>query len=148
MFFWAVLLFQIYIDSKKLFFQILALSFLKFGVIVYRQSDYWDREFGPSNHEVYSCNVIIMFYYYTVVFHDKSSSTLQFIKGKSRNLQKFLRYLSVTSTFKDGTSGCAGRSTSPGFPYCGGLSGVSGFVLYSNGVSFKALPLTSTSSTS
>ena len=48
----------------------------------------------------------------------KFSSTSQFIKGKSRDLQKLVRYLSgiVTSVFKDGIGDCAGWSTSPGFP--------------------------------
>ena len=49
---------------------------------------------------------------------DKSSSTSQFIKVKSRDLKKLLQYLSgiVTSTFKISTGGCAGQSASPGFP--------------------------------
>ena len=49
---------------------------------------------------------------------DKSSSTSQFIKVKSRDLKKLLQYLSgiVTSTFKNSTGGCAGQSASPGFP--------------------------------
>ena len=40
--------------------------------------------------------------------HDKSSSTSQLIAGKSRDLQKSLRYFSgiVTFTFKVGTRGC------------------------------------------
>ena len=43
--------------------------------------------------------------------HDQSSSISLFLSGKSRNLQKLLRYLSgiVTSTFKAGTGGCGGR---------------------------------------
>ena len=43
--------------------------------------------------------------------HDKSSSISQFISGKSRNLQRVLRYLSgiVTSAFKAGTGGCGGH---------------------------------------
>ena len=75
--------------------------------------------------------------------HNKSSSTSNFIKDESRVLQKLLRYLSgiVTSTFKDVTGGCAGWSTSPGFPGCGGLFGVSPtiFILYSNDLLSKAL---------
>ena len=49
------------------------------------------------------------------VVYDKSSSILQFISRKSRNLQKLLRYLSgiVTSTFKAGTGDLFG---SPSFP--------------------------------
>ena len=58
----------------------------------------------------------------------------QYINCKSGNLQKLLRYLSgiVTSKFKCGTAGCAGRFTSVGFPDCDGLSGVflTVFVLY------------------
>ena len=54
--------------------------------------------------------------------HDKSSSTLQLLKGKWRKLQKLLRYLSgiVTSTFKVGTHSCGA---------CGGRGGwdTSGF---------------------
>ena len=52
--------------------------------------------------------------------HDKSSSISQLINGKSRSLQKILRYLSgkVTSTFKVGTGG---QFASPSFP---GVSGV------------------------
>ena len=58
--------------------------------------------------------------------HDKSSSTSQLIKGKSRDFQKLLKYLSETwnSMFKDGIGGCAGGSTSPGFPGCGSHAGV------------------------
>ena len=42
--------------------------------------------------------------------HYKSSSTSQLLKGKSRDLQKLLRYLSgiMTSTFKVGTGGGRG----------------------------------------
>ena len=54
--------------------------------------------------------------------HNKSSSTLQLLKGKWRKLQNLLRYLSgiVTSTFKVGTHSCGG---------CGGRGGwdTSGF---------------------
>ena len=48
-------------------------------------------------------------------FHVKSSSVSYFINGKSRNLEKVLRYLSgiVTSIFKVGTVACNGRSASP-----------------------------------
>ena len=50
----------------------------------------------------------------------------QFINGKSRNLQKLLRYLSgiVTSTFTAGTAGCGGQSASLSFPGLSGLCGV------------------------
>ena len=49
---------------------------------------------------------------------DKSSSTSQFIKVKSRDLKKLLQYLSgiVTSMFKKSTGGCAGQFASPEFP--------------------------------
>ena len=49
---------------------------------------------------------------------DKSSSTSQFIKVKSRDLKKLVQNLSgiVTSTFKNSTGRCAGQSASPGFP--------------------------------
>ena len=63
------------------------------------------------------------------VLHDKWSCTLQFIKGKSRDLQKFLKYLSgiVTSTFKDGTDGW---STSPEYLGYGCLSGNSSTIFF------------------
>ena len=50
----------------------------------------------------------------------------QFIKGKSRDLQKLLRYLSriVTLMCKNGISTCGDPSASLKFPGCGGLSGV------------------------
>ena len=42
--------------------------------------------------------------------HFKLNSTSQFIKDKSRDLQKLRRYLSgiVTSVFKGGIGGCSG----------------------------------------
>ena len=68
---------------------------------------------------------------------DKSSSISQFINGKSRDLEKLLRYLSgiVISTCKVGTGG---QFASPSFP---GLSGVfpTIFVLYSNDLPSEAL---------
>ena len=83
-------------------------------------------------------------------FHNESSSTSQFIKRKSRDLQKLLRYLSgiVTFTFKHNTGACAGWSAFPEFRSSGDLSGVSPniSVLYSNDFPSEALPLTSTSS--
>ena len=56
----------------------------------------------------------MMIQQYTSFFHDKLSSPSQFIKGKSTDLQKLLRYLSgiVISTFKVGTGssgGCEGQ---------------------------------------
>ena len=59
--------------------------------------------------------------------HDKSSSTSHFIKGKSRDFEKLLRYLSgiVTFTFKNDTDGCAGWSACPEFWSCDNLCGVS-----------------------
>ena len=109
----------------------------------------WDMKFSASNHEISS----VMLFWCSIktqsFVHNKSSSTSQFIKGKSRDLQKLLSYLSgiVTSTFKDGTGGCADWSAFPGFPGCGGRSGVSPiiFVLYSNGLPSDALSLTSAS---
>ena len=46
--------------------------------------------------------------------HDKSSFISQFIDSKSRDFQKWLRFLSeiVTSTFKPATGGCGGLSGS------------------------------------
>ena len=69
-------------------------------------------------------------------FHDKSSSISQFIDGKSRDLQKLLRYLSgiVTSTFKFGTGS---RFASPSFPVFSGVFPT--IFLYSNDLSFKAI---------
>ena len=74
--------------------------------------------------------------------HDKSSSTAQLIKGKLSDLQKLFKYLggTVTSTFKVGTGGRAGRSASPSFPGCGGLFPVI-FVLYLNDVPSEELLL-------
>ena len=59
--------------------------------------------------------------------HDKPSPTLQFIKGKSRDLQKLLKCISgiVTFTFKNDIDGCAGWSVCPEFRSCANLSGVS-----------------------
>ena len=59
--------------------------------------------------------------------HDKSSPTSLFIKGKSRDLLKMLRYLSgiVTCTFKNDTDGCPGWSVCPEFWSCGNLSHLS-----------------------
>ena len=61
---------------------------------------------------------------------------LSIYSGKSRSLQKLLRYLSriVTSRFKVGTVGCGGRFASPGVSGCCGLFGVftTIFVLYLN----------------
>ena len=59
--------------------------------------------------------------------HDKSSFTSQFIKAKSRDVQKLLRYLSgiVTFTFKNDADGCAGWSACPEFWSCGNLIGYS-----------------------
>ena len=77
---------------------------------------------------------------------NKSSSTSQLIKGKSRDLEKLLRYLNgiMTSTFKDGTSDCAGWLVSPSFPGYGDRSGVFPviFVLYSNNLHCEALSST------
>ena len=89
----------------------------KFDIIIYRQSDYWNIKLGASNHEIYSRYVIISLYHYPVMtesIHDTSSSTSQLITGKSRGLQKSLRYFSgiETSTFKVSTrgfEGCASR---------------------------------------
>ena len=59
---------------------------------------------------------------------DISSSASQFIKGKSRDLQKLLRYLRSrigTFTFKNDTDCCAGCSACLEFWSWGNLSGVS-----------------------
>ena len=80
----------------------------------------------------------VMFLYYSIntqsFAHDKSSSVSQFISGKSRNLQKLLRYLGeiVTSTFKIGTAGliCISFISKPCY-----------FVLYSNDLPSEALSL-------
>ena len=52
----------------------------------------------------------MMFYQKKVFAQDKSGCISQFINGKTRNLQKLLRYLSgiVASTFRVGTAGCGG----------------------------------------
>ena len=51
----------------------------------------------------------------------------------------------MTSKFKDGTGGCAGKSPSPEFPGCGGLSGFSPTIFfYSNDLPSEVLLLTST----
>ena len=75
--------------------------------------------------------------------HDKSRSTSQFIKGKSRDLQKLLIYLSGkgVSTFKHGPGGCGGQMASPSLPGRAGLFGVfpTIFVLYSNDLPSKGL---------
>ena len=74
--------------------------------------------------------------------HDKSSSTAQLIKGKLSDLQKLFKYLggTVTSTFKVGTRGRAGRPASPSFPGYGGLFPVI-FVLYLNDLPSEELLL-------
>ena len=78
--------------------------------------------------------------------NDKASPTSQFSKGKSRDLQKLLRFLSgiVISKFKDDTSGCVGWLVSPSFPGCGGLGGLYGdfptiLVLWSNDLPSETL---------
>ena len=52
--------------------------------------------------------------------HNKSSSISQLIKGKSRDLQNLLRFLSeiVTSTYMVGTGSRAGCKESSSFPGC------------------------------
>ena len=59
--------------------------------------------------------------------HYKSSSTSQLLKGKSRDLQKLIRYLSgiMASTFKVGTGGGRGGwLASPSLSDYAGLSSV------------------------
>ena len=60
-----------------------------------------------------------------------------YINGKSRNLQKLLRYLGgiVTSVLKADTAGCGCRFASPLFQDLSGLSSV----LYSNDLRSEAL---------
>ena len=124
--FLVVLLFWICISSNILFFWVL--DSLIFYVIVYRQSDYGDRKFGACNHEIYSCCFIMMFYQYKIFY----SQCIKFYfialqrLGKSRYLQKLLRYLReiVNSVFKFSISGCAGWFLSPEFLGCGCPSGV------------------------
>ena len=63
--------------------------------------------------------------------HDESGSISQFINGKSRDLQKILRYLDgiANSTFKAGTGGCGGCGGGGGwdsFRFGGGCCGCSG----------------------
>ena len=55
----------------------------------------------------------------------KSCSVSQFIKGKSRNLQKLLRYLSgiVTSVFKGSIGSCTGCGGWDPFGFSGGCAG-------------------------
>ena len=100
------------------------------------------------------CSIIMLSF-----FHDKSSSVSQFISGKSRNLQKLLKYLSwiAVSTFKAGTAdcgdlgGCCGWDPSRFGDGCGSRGGLSGFcgvfptifVLYLNDLSSEALSSTS-----
>ena len=57
----------------------------KLNIVVYRQSNYRNIKFS-------ACNL-------KTLFHDKSSSTLMFIKGKTRDLQKLLRHLSGIVTY-------------------------------------------------
>ena len=76
--------------------------------------------------------------------HNKLSSISQFINGKSRDLEKLLRYFSgiVTSTLKGGTGVSSDRSASPpSFPGRAGRCGVfpTIFVLYSNDLPSEAL---------
>ena len=49
----------------------------------------------------------MMLYQYIFFFHNKSSSTLQFIKSTSSDLQTLLRYLNgtVDTVLKDGRGG-------------------------------------------
>ena len=102
----------------------------------------------------------MMFWKYTQSFlHDKSSFISQFIDSKSRDFQKWLRFLSeiVTSTFKPAIGGCGGLSGRGGWnPFgfgggyvgrgsCGGLPSVfpTAFVLYLNDFPSEALSTTS-----
>ena len=57
-----------------------------------------------------------MLYQYSIFKHDKSSSTSQFIKGKSRYLQK------LTTALKIGTDACACWLRSPSSPGSRGQS--------------------------
>ena len=74
--------------------------------------------------------------------HNKSSSSLLLIKGKSRDLKKLLRYLSglENSTFPDGTVGCVGQSASSEFPGHGCCASVfpTTFVSYLNDLPSEA----------
>ena len=70
----------------------------------------------------------------TQIFDDfKSSTTSHFIKGKSKNLKKLLRYLSgiVTSVFKGGVggyAGCGGWFPSWSRSGCAGRAGVASVI--------------------
>ena len=96
--------------------------------------------------------MLILYFTKTQSFaRDKSSFTLQLIKGKSSDLQKLLQYLNATVAFKFkiSTGGHAGRSASLSFTGCGGLSSVYPviFVSYLNNQPSEASLLTlSTSS--
>ena len=124
----VVLLFQIYIYSNKFSFEILAVSFLKIWCYIvysiYRQSDCWDIKFSAYFLKIYACYVNMFYQYeYQSFVHDKSSSTWQSIKSKSKDLQKLVRYLSeiVTSKFKLGAGAHSGQLVFPSFPpfrYC------------------------------
>ena len=64
------------------------------------------------------------------------------MKGKSKGLQKLLRYFS--GIVKVGTGCCAGRSASPGSSGCGGCAVVfpTIFILHLNDLPSEALSLT------
>ena len=78
--------------------------------------------------------------------HNKSRSTSLFIKGKSRDLRKFLRYLIgiVASMLKHGISVCFGQLVSPSFPSCRDLSGAFPIIfgLHSNDLQSEELSST------
>ena len=63
----VVLLFQIYICSKyrTFSFKSLLYIFLKFEIIISRQSNNCDITFSATSHKTYTCYVIMILYQYT-----------------------------------------------------------------------------------
>ena len=89
-----VLLFQIYICSKKM---------LKICIIIYKQSNNWNLKFSIIYLKCWSSCLYCCHWISSGVIdithsfdHDKSSSISLIIHGKSRNLQKLLKYLNGT----------------------------------------------------
>ena len=116
-----------------------------FGCVAVSDLLQFPRNFLLNPYFIFSKNHIILYLEHIfskwLFVHDKSSSILQFINAKSKDLPKLLRQLSgiVTSTFKAGTGGCGGWSASLSFPGPSGLSGafLTIFVLYSNDLPSK-----------
>ena len=104
----------------------------KYDIIINRQWHNWNIKFSGSNYKTYICCVITFSINTQFLDHFKSTSTLQFVKGKSRDLQIFPRYLSeiVNSVFKESIGDCSGRGGWDLSGLTGGCAGNAGLLLF------------------